>query len=60
MSNRPTTMLAQVLVLTGELSVQVVDSHSTRTVTLVAAGATRYARVHLAGTAAAGDGAGAP
>ncbi len=58
--NNPTTMLAQVLVLTGELSVQVIDSHSTRTVTLVAAGATRYARVFLAGTAAAGTTTGAP
>jgi hypothetical protein len=53
-------MLAQVLVLTGELSVQVIDSHSTRTVTLVSAGATRYARVFLAGTAAAGTSVGAP
>ena len=53
-------MLAQVLVLTGELSVQVVDSHSTRTITLVAAGATRYARVYLAPTAAAGTSASAP
>jgi len=58
--NTPTTMLAQVLVLTGELSVEVDDSHSTRTVTLVAAGATRYARVFLAGTAAAGTSVGAP
>ena len=58
--NNPTTMLAQVLVLTGELSVQVIDSHSTRTVTLVSAGATRYARVFLAGTAAAGTSVGAP
>lgn len=58
--NNPTTMLAQVLTLTGELSVQVSDSHSTRTVTLVAAGATRYARVYLAPTAAAGTSASAP
>lgn len=58
--NNPTTMLAQVLVLTGELSVQVVDSHSTRTVTLVAAGVTRYARVYLAPTAAAGTSASVP
>lgn len=58
--NNPSTMLAQVLVLTGELSVQVVDSHSTRTITLVAAGVTRYARVYLAPTAAAGTSASVP
>lgn len=58
--NNPTTMLAQVLVLTGELSVQVTDSHSTRTITLVAAGVTRYARVYLAPTAAAGTSASVP
>lgn len=53
-------MIAQVLVLTGELSVEVTDSHSTRTVTLVAAGVTRYARVYLAPTAAAGTSASVP
>lgn len=53
-------MLAQVLVLTGELSVEVTDSHSSRTVTLVAAGVTRYARVYLAPTAAAGTSASVP
>lgn len=56
----PTTMLAQVLTLAGELSVQVSDSHSTRTVTLVAAATTRYARVYLAPTAAAGTSATVP
>jgi hypothetical protein len=58
--NNPTTMLAQVLVLTGELSVEVDDSHSARTVTLVAAGVTRYARVYLASTSAAGTSASVP
>lgn len=53
-------MLAQVLVLTGELSVQVQDAHSTRTVTLVAGGSTEYARAFLADRTAAGTSSSVP
>lgn len=59
MSN-PTAMMAQVLVLTGELSVQVQDAHSTRTVTLVAGGSTEYARNFLADRSAAGTSSSVP
>ena len=50
----PTLLMAQVLTLVGEISVSVTDSFSTRTITLVAAAATKYGRVYLAPTAAAG------
>lgn len=50
----PTLLMAQVLTLVGEISVSVTDSFSTRTITLVAPATTKYGRVYLAPTAAAG------
>ena len=50
MATLPTCLIAQLLTLVGEISVTVIDSFSTRTVTLVAAATTRYARVYLAPT----------
>lgn len=56
----PSALLSQVVRLAGAITVDVVDSHSTRTVTLVGSGTTRYARVYLADTGAAGTTAAAP
>jgi hypothetical protein len=53
-------MLASVVKLTGAITVDVSDSFSTRTVTLVSGGATRYARVFLADVSDAGTSASAP
>lgn len=48
MPNLANAMLAQLMMLTGEISVSVTDSVSTRTVTLLAAATTKYYRVYLA------------
>ena len=48
MANLPTVFLAQTLTLAGTISFSVTDSFSTRTITIVAGGTTRYSRVYLA------------
>lgn len=48
MSTNPSVLLAQTLKLDGPYTIDVQDSHSTRTVTLVSGSATLYARVLLA------------
>jgi hypothetical protein len=50
----PSVLIAQTLTLAGEISIQIADSFSTRTITLVSAGSTRYGRIYLAPTAAFG------
>lgn len=60
MSNNPSVLLAQTIQLDGPYTIDVQDSHSTRTVTIVAGGATRYARVLLAKGSDTGTTVGAP
>lgn len=50
----PSVMLAQVVTLTGAITLSVADSFSTRTITVVAGGSTSYARVFLADGTATG------
>lgn len=60
MSSRPTVMIAHVVRLTGALTLNVTDSHSTRSVDVVGAGQTRFVRVRLASPTAPGTSAAAP
>lgn len=60
MTTNPSVMLAQTLKLNGPYTIDVQDSHSTRTVTLVSGGATRYARVLLAKSTDTGTTVSAP
>lgn len=53
-------MLAHVVRLTGALTLDVTDSHSTRSVDVVGAGQMRFARVRLASPTAPGTSAAAP
>lgn len=57
---KPNVMLAQVMKLTGEVSVTVSDSAGSRTATILAAAVVKYYRVYLAKTADTGTATSAP
>ena len=60
MTTSPTVLLAQVVKLVGPIEVDVTDSLSSRTVTLVGAGVTTYGRIYLAASGATGTTASTP